>query len=390
MRVFLIGLGMTAYQLLGGLSGVQAATQNQVDRAAQTDDAARWLPTPKQNEAAAKRFAEFLRDYYQDEETGRRMHDQLLHNIRQGRYRLSSPKEFGGLITQDVEAISKELHLEVQPHANAPTIASPPPPMPVPVRKAGPVAVERDKMWDMPAEDVARDRLVNYGIAGVKILPGNIGLIEISGFPVFTKEVPARYAAAFALVRDTSALVIDLTKAPGGHGVTGAHLASYLLDREPFLMNRFFRRGRSTLETWSFGRFGDLSYGEKRPVFIATSGDTASAAEAVTYDLKNLERVVTVGEKTAGAANPGRFFNIGYGYRAFIPQGRAESPITKTNWEGIGIPPDVAAPSSEAVMTAHRNALQAVVRNGSDRAAREIAEKALTKLQSKQAETSSP
>lgn len=41
-----------------------------------------------------------------------------------------------------------------------------------------------------------------------------------------------------------------------------------------------------------------------------------------------------------------------------VPWGESISPITKTNWEGIGIVPDVNASADEALETAHRLALE--------------------------------
>jgi hypothetical protein len=44
-----------------------------------------------------------------------------------------------------------------------------------------------------------------------------------------------------------------------------------------------------------------------------------------------------------------------------VPTGRAISPITGTNWEGVGVTPDVAVPAAAALDTAHRAALQQVL-----------------------------
>lgn len=36
----------------------------------------------------------------------------------------------------------------------------------------------------------------------------------------------------------------------------------------------------------------------------------------------------------------------------FLPSGRAINPISKTNWEGTGVTPDVAVPAADALKTA--------------------------------------
>lgn len=41
-------------------------------------------------------------------------------------------------------------------------------------------------------------------------------------------------------------------------------------------------------------------------------------------------------------------------FGAFIPNGRAVNPISKTSWEGTGVVPDVKVPVDDALATAHQ------------------------------------
>jgi hypothetical protein len=41
-----------------------------------------------------------------------------------------------------------------------------------------------------------------------------------------------------------------------------------------------------------------------------------------------------------------------------VPFARAVNPITKTNWEGTGVRPDVVVPAGQALHTAHLAALK--------------------------------
>jgi retinol-binding protein 3 len=43
-----------------------------------------------------------------------------------------------------------------------------------------------------------------------------------------------------------------------------------------------------------------------------------------------------------------------------VPQGRAISPVTKTNWEGTGVKPEVAVSAEKALDTAYLAALEKV------------------------------
>jgi tetratricopeptide (TPR) repeat protein len=42
-------------------------------------------------------------------------------------------------------------------------------------------------------------------------------------------------------------------------------------------------------------------------------------------------------------------FPAGNGLAVFIPTGRAINPITKTNWEGVGVKPDIEVPADDAL-----------------------------------------
>jgi hypothetical protein len=46
---------------------------------------------------------------------------------------------------------------------------------------------------------------------------------------------------------------------------------------------------------------------------------------------------------------------------AFIPYGRAINPVTKTNWEGVGVKPDTMVKANRALQKAHELALQRLI-----------------------------
>jgi C-terminal processing protease CtpA/Prc len=54
--------------------------------------------------------------------------------------------------------------------------------------------------------------------------------------------------------------------------------------------------------------------------------------------------------------------------------------ITGTNWEGVGVVPDVAVPAAEALGRAHRLALQAILQDATG-LQRAIAEEGLATLE---------
>jgi len=93
-------------------------------------------------------------------------------------------------------------------------------------------------------------------------------------------------------------------------------------------------------------------------VYVLTSKRTFSGAEEFTYNLKNLKRATIVGETTGGGAHPGGGFRINEHFGMFVPTGRAISPITKTNWEGTGVSPDISVPADQALHVARIMALK--------------------------------
>jgi len=88
------------------------------------------------------------------------------------------------------------------------------------------------------------------------------------------------------------------------------------------------------------------------PVYVLVSDWTFSGGEEFAYDVQALERGVLIGEVTGGGANPTGPAELGPGFGASMPWGRAENPYTKTNWEGVGVKPDVAVPDEEALRVA--------------------------------------
>lgn len=224
-----------------------------------------------------------------------------------------------------------------------------------------------------PPSPEARDREMaadNYGFKDVEQLPGNIGYIRLDSFASFDRTLtgdrtPAarRTAeAALRLVGNTDAVIFDLRHNGGGSPDTIDLLLSAFFGDTPVLLNSFYvREGDRKIDFTTLGNYA----GPRRPavpVFVLISGRTASAAEEFAYDVQTQKRGVIVGEVSAGGANPGRSFDAGDGFEVFVSTGAAVNPITRTNWEGVGVKPDVEVPAAEALTRAHTLALEAVLK----------------------------
>lgn len=146
-----------------------------------------------------------------------------------------------------------------------------------------------------------------------------------------------------------------------------ALISSYLFDSEPVHLNDlYFRRDNATHQWWTLPYVSGKRYGAAKPIYVLTAKRTFSGAEEFTYNLKNLKRATIVGETTGGGANPGGGRRLNEHFGVFIPTGRAINPITKTNWEGTGVSPDVEAPADKALKIAHLAAMKKVMEKVTD------------------------
>jgi C-terminal processing protease CtpA/Prc len=89
-----------------------------------------------------------------------------------------------------------------------------------------------------------------------------------------------------------------------------------------------------------------------QPAFVLTSSRTFSGAEEFSYNLKNLKRATIVGETTGGGAHPTAGRRLDDHFMIGVPFARAVNPITRTNWEGTGVEPDVKVAADQALETA--------------------------------------
>jgi len=185
-------------------------------------------------------------------------------------------------------------------------------------------------------------------------LGGNIGYIHLARFVPPDTFNPAADDAMSSL-SDTDALIIDMRDNGGGHPASVAYLVSFFLDpaKRVHINNLIWRNsGTSTFRTEEFWSSPTpVSYLGK-PVYVLIGTKTYSAGEEFAYDLQMLKRVTVVGENSRGGANPGGLNELGYGLFVVVPTGRAENPITRDNWGGVGVQPDIHARSETAQGTA--------------------------------------
>jgi len=247
-------------------------------------------------------------------------------------------------LTDELVKITGDKHIRVGYSAE---------PLPPSSDDATPSAEERAALREM-------ERQHNFGVERVERLPFNIGYVDLHGFATLA-DAGDTIAAAMSLVANTDALIIDLRQNHGGEPSTVAFALSYLFDERTHLNDLQWREGGRTEQYWTHEWVPGKRFGQSKPVYVLTSGNTFSGGEEFAYDLKNLKRATLVGEVTGGGANPGDMRPLTSHFEMFVPSGRAVSPITHTNWEGSGVQPDVVVDEARALDVAQSRLLQGML-----------------------------
>jgi C-terminal processing protease CtpA/Prc len=232
---------------------------------------------------------------------------------------------------------------------------------------------------DEKAAQLAMQRRLNGGLETVGRLHGNLGYLEIRKFwrPQF---VAPKLPAAMKLVADTDALIIDLRDCGGGDPETVMLFASYFFDHPTHLNDIYWRDENRTEERWTTDAVSGERYGEKRRLYVLTSSETISGCEDLAYALKNAGRATVIGEVTAGAAHAGGPKRVSEHFMMFVPSGRPVSPVTHTDWEGVGVAPDVKTSAKNALVVAQIEALKQLAAVEADAAWKEKLEHTIADL----------
>jgi hypothetical protein len=275
-----------------------------------------------------------LNQYYVLPEMAQKMETAIRVRQARGEYdRTADPSQFASMLGEHLREVSHDPHLLVRySETRLPGDA-----------EVGPSADEVQRYL----ETLKRN---NYGFANVELLEGNIGYLDLREF-ASPDEAGGRLAAAMKVVADTDALIIDLRQNFGGSPAMVAALCSYFFERRTHLTDIYWRPGNQTYQSWTSETVEGKKYGDK-PIWVLTSQNTFSAAEELAYDLQQLNRATIVGEKTGGGAHTTKPHRLHDHFGMQLPAGRAINPISKANWAGSGVLPDVSVPAAEALQVA--------------------------------------
>jgi hypothetical protein len=260
----------------------------------------------------------------------------LKSNLGSGRYDdIDQPQDFARSVTDDLMSVHEDRHLTVWFNPDW-------------------VKNEREKQ-ELDDEAIMlqawRDRTANYGFEEIKVLPGNIGYFKFDEFS-YDQDAYQTAIGALSFLAGTDALIIDLRTNGGGSPEMVQFLCSYFVDNPRKHLNSFSYLDREKLtQYWTYTYLPGKRLNEV-DLYVLTSKRTFSAAEEFAYNLKNMKRALIIGETTGGGAHDNKWVILTDRFMMSLPFARAVNPITKTNWEEVGVEPDVEVAQEKALETA--------------------------------------
>ncbi len=347
-----------AFSAPAAYSGPQAQTQ-----AAPGPDFA-------QKQAIIDEIASLLNRDYIFAETAKRMEDALRARLKNGDFdKLAAAPEFARAVSQTLYEVSKDGHIGfAYDPAGAADIR----------RLEGQSEEDARKVRERRLERYRRD---NFGFYRVERLPGGVGYVDFRYF-ADPEEAGPTAIAAMNFLAHCGAIIIDLRRNGGGQPGQVQLISSYFFDAPTHLNDLYTRATDSSQHFWTLP-YVPGAKPSKADLYILTSRRTFSGAEEFTYNMKNLKRATIIGETTGGGAHPTRAKVVQTDYILSVPYSRAINPISKTNWEGTGVAPDIALPADQAYDRAYSLALEKLAAKATDAERKAEYEWVLTGLKAK-------
>jgi pimeloyl-ACP methyl ester carboxylesterase len=297
------------------------------------------------------------------------MSKQLQTQFKQGQYRtITNPNKLATQLGQELQSVYADGHMFVR---YDPDFA----------RELTEIDPNRRRIEDSLALVDAVDE--NFGLNKVEILDGNIGYLPVYNFTTFTERARPSFVSALRFLSQTRALIIDMRYNGGGSPEMVSQLGSYFFSvRTPFttIENRV---RDSTFVYWADPVKADGLY-LSMPVYILTSHSTFSAAEDFSYSMQQAKRALIVGDTTGGGAHPARPFQLGQGFLINLPFAQSINPYSKTNWESIGVLPDIPTQSTSALEKAQELILTTAMEQTSNEGQKRKLQWAVHELKSRQ------
>jgi len=281
-------------------------------------------------QSTVEKIIELVNQHYVFPDVAKKCGEHIQNKLEQGSFtKILNPNAFARQVTSELQHINHDKHMRVR------------------VRLPEHVKQEQEDPEARRKRMEKRFRDSNYGFQKLEHFDENIGYLDLRGF--VTENLGRETAiGAMKFLANSDAVIIDLRKNGGGDPKMVQLICSYFFDKKVHLNSLYWRRNDTTHEFWTLDdlegkRMADV------PLFILTSNRTFSGAEEFCYNMQTRNRATLIGKTTGGGANPGGTFTINEQFSIFIPTGRAINPVTGTNWEGVGVKPDIDVDARDAL-----------------------------------------
>jgi hypothetical protein len=284
--------------------------------------------TPELKRTVIDTLSKALIAHYVFTDKARVMSKYLYGQLAKGAYNnIKDPQEFAQKIAGDLQTACPDLHMGFRYNEQMAQMGPPP-----------------QRRQPDPRMDSLRNAAMesgNFAYTASQILPGNVGYVKFNGFVDVTPEARETVTAAFRFVRYTKALIIDLRENHGGSPQMVLQVESYFFPEKTRMNDIIVPNKKDTSKGYTDPTAtGGLLL--KMPVYILTSTQTVSAAEDLAYAMQATKRATIAGEKTAGGSHPTGPVVLGHGFIAIVPFAHTYNILTGTEWEGVGVKPDIA------------------------------------------------
>jgi L-ascorbate metabolism protein UlaG (beta-lactamase superfamily) len=277
--------------------------------------------------AVLEKVADFVESKYVLADKAKGFADEFRKKCRSGSYdAITTAQAFAEKVTADLVAITGDKHLNFRVIV----------PSDVGEKAAGSLH-HPVRYFRLRAKE-------NTGFYRLDWIEPRIGYIDLRRFYSFD-QAKDMAVAAMTFLANAQAIIIDVRENGGG---SGDYLSSYFLPYPTQLSGLYTREDRVLTESWTRRDIG-IAPRTDVPIFILTGPDTFSAAEYFAYDMQSRKRATLVGEPTKGGAHDVDLCAIDDQFEFYISTGRAVSPVTGGNWEGVGVIPDIRVPAAAAL-----------------------------------------
>lgn len=185
-----------------------------------------------------------------------------------------------------------------------------------------------------------------------------VGVLVLDGLDDLAVAAPY-LEAAFALLRSSRAIVLDVRENRGGDPGTVALVLDWLLGQEPKHLSDVISRDH-TRPWWTAGRPAELALPAATPVAALIGRRTYSSGEALAYHLQSQGRGRILGQASRGAADHVTPIRLTSHVNAFVPEGYVRDAVTGGNWEAVGVKPDFAVDEGDVLAAAVELLLRAI------------------------------